>query len=79
MILQQFEIGNVIAGLFSQDFSNSLERLKAAFFNGLVNELKCVSEVKIIDSGIKVKLDEVSGTKSTHTLEEKPFSNVLGE
>lgn len=70
MVLQQFEVRNVVASLFGQNFTNGLERLDIFLFKRFVNQLEGISEVKIVDSGIEVKLNEVSGAKTAHTFEE---------
>ena len=70
MVLQKIEVRNVVAGLLSQYFTDSLERFNICLFDRFVNQLKGISEVKIVNSGIEVELSEVSGAKAAHTFEE---------
>ena len=70
MVLQKFEVRNVVTGLFVQNFTNGSERLNIFLFKRFVNQLEGISEVKIVNRGIEVKLNKISGAKAAHTFEE---------
>jgi len=79
MVLQKFEIRNVVTGLFGQNFTNGLERLDIFLFKRFVNQLEGISEVKIVNRGIEVKLNKISGAKTAHAFEEFSLRDIFSE